>query len=886
LKLILTGPSGSGKTHRILAEFRDAVKARRTNVRLVVPTATLVQHLRHELAREGLVFNPRCIVTLAGFIGEICADLKLAGNAPLTLAAEAAVREVDAPEFARVSRMPGFHAALVHIIGELDAAGCTPEQFDRVRLDAPLARRLLAVWRSMERQLADRGLLTRSQILRRVAGSPGTDFCRFWFDGFVGFTLPELQLIEALAFKADITVALPSLETAIPALTDLRAAGFDFEELSGPSDPEDNALPEAAWFQAENLEREADEIARRILLYHSGGREFRDIAVVLRAPEDIAPLFETTFERFGIPARFYFSDKLIRHPLAGFSTRLIEALLSGWDLEASLSALRLMPGLAPSATLDRWDIAIRERIPGAGLDLLIDLGVRPAGRFAELDPWRSARWSAERWADVLSEIPSRFAPPRPQDGLSWNDTQIERGRAAAASAWAEAMQEAAVWLGREQPFITLQDFWQIASSVVRLTPLAVPDARRNVVHVMSVFESRQWDPAVMFLPNLTEKVFPRYHSQDPFLPDSAIRELQIAGIRLRDSRDRDAEEASLFDSVAKRPLGQGRVRREICLSYPRRNTRGDENLRSSFFSRLRAVESKALLSRPVFTAPPVSLRTSSPVRAADLLVRISECQSYFTPSSLETYARCPFQFFGGRTLRLKSLPDTPEERLSFLTQGNIVHDVLKQWMPDRGDVTPCFEAVFAAICEKEHIQLTYRTEVLRQRMLADLRNFCESFQKFGVGESLAEQPFKFALLPGVIVSGRIDRVDKTASGGAVIIDYKYSNNTKQNVDDETKLQGVLYTLAAERELKLTPQATIFLGLKRENKPVGWGNLPGYDLPPITVEWLEKGLATVDRMTQQIREGIVQPNPSDLKHCGYCDFRDACRFEGAEAVRGA
>ena len=207
-------------------------------------------------------------------------------------------------------------------------------------------------------------------------------------------------------------------------------------------------------------------------------------------------------------------------------------------------------------------------------------------------------------------------------------------------------------------------------------------------------------------------------------------------------------------------------------------------------------------------------------------MRIAERQSYFTPSSLETYARCPFQFFGGRTLRLKSLPDTPEERLSYLAQGNIVHDVLKRWTPARGDVAPYFDAVFAAICEKQHIQLTYRTEVLRQRMPATRKNFCEGFQTFGAGESLAEQPFKFAVLPGVLFSGRIDRVDKTANGGAVIIDYKYSNNTKQNVDDETKLQGVLYTIAAERELKLMPQATVFLGLKRENKPVGMGRAPG------------------------------------------------------------
>jgi CRISPR/Cas system-associated exonuclease Cas4 (RecB family) len=129
-------------------------------------------------------------------------------------------------------------------------------------------------------------------------------------------------------------------------------------------------------------------------------------------------------------------------------------------------------------------------------------------------------------------------------------------------------------------------------------------------------------------------------------------------------------------------------------------------------------------------------------------------------------------------------------------------------------------------------------------------------------------------------------VDATGSGGAVIIDYKYSNNTKQNVADETKLQGVLYTIAAEKALGLKPQATVFLGLKNETKPVGWGELPGYPLAPITPEWIEKGLATVEQVTRAIREGVVSPHPSNLKHCEYCDYRDACRYEGSEAAVGS
>jgi ATP-dependent helicase/DNAse subunit B len=879
--LVLTGPSGSGKTHRILSEFRESANLRRAVIRLIVPTATLVEHLRHELAREGLVFNPRSILSLSAFTAEICGDLKEVDNPTLTLAVETAVREVSAPEFAAVGQLAGFHAALVHSLDELDSAGCTPEQFARARIDAPLARPLLAIWQNVSRQLAGRNLLTRSQMLRRAASEIDTRPSlpsRIWFDGFAGFSRPELEFIEALARKSGVTVALPSSQTAVTALADLRAAGFAFEELASPQDPEESTPREAAWFQAENAEREADEIARRILLYRDAGRDFRDIAVVLRSAEEIAPLLETTFQRFGIPARFYFGSALASHPTAAFATRLIDALLSGWDFEVTLAALRLMPGLAPSPVLDLWDVAIRENLPAAGLHGLREIGIRPVERFTELDPWRTARWSAQRWADVLAGILERFHPPRPKDGQSWNATYIERSQAAATKSWIEALGQTAEWLGPET-FLTLEEFWRTAGAVVRLTPLQVPNARRDVVHVMSVFEARQWDPAVMFLPNLTEKVFPRYHSQDPFLPDSAIRQLQAAGIRLRDSRDRDAEESCLFDAVAQRS-------REICLSYPRRNARGDENLRSSFFGRVRAVESKALHARPALAMPPISLRAAAPIHSEDLLSLVAARHRHFSPSGLEAYARCPFQFFADKTLHLKSLPDTPEERLSFLVQGTIVHEVLRNWTAVRGDVKPLFDEVFDQTCEQDHIQQTYRTEVLRRRMLADLLNFCAAFETYGTGVALTEQSFDFPLLPDLNLRGRIDRVDSTASGGAIVVDYKYSNNTRQNVDDATKLQGVLYTIAAEGHLHLKPEATVFVGVRKDNRPFGWGTLPGHNLQPLTPEWIEKGLETVARLTREIREGIVQPHPASLRHCGYCEFRDACRYEGTTAVRGA
>ena len=54
---LLTGPAGSGKTTFVLDRFREALRARETSVRLLVPTATMAQHLRNRIAREGFVFR-------------------------------------------------------------------------------------------------------------------------------------------------------------------------------------------------------------------------------------------------------------------------------------------------------------------------------------------------------------------------------------------------------------------------------------------------------------------------------------------------------------------------------------------------------------------------------------------------------------------------------------------------------------------------------------------------------------------------------------------------------------------------------------------------------------------------------------------------------------
>jgi ATP-dependent helicase/DNAse subunit B len=93
----------------------------------------------------------------------------------------------------------------------------------------------------------------------------------------------------------------------------------------------------------------------------------------------------------------------------------------------------------------------------------------------------------------------------------------------------------------------------------------VPDHRRNVVHVLDVFEARQWELPVVFVCGLLEKQFPLHHPQDPIFPDDLRRLLQKTGVRVRTDAERDAEEKFLFE------LATARATSTLVLSYPQFN---------------------------------------------------------------------------------------------------------------------------------------------------------------------------------------------------------------------------------------------------------------------------------------------------------------------------
>lgn len=276
---------------------------------------------------------------------------------------------------------------------------------------------------------------------------------------------------------------------------------------------------------------------------------------------------------------------------------------------------------------------------------------------------------------------------------------------------------------------------------------------------------------------------------------------------------------------------------------------------------------------------------ASVVRSADLLRVLEQRHAKVSVSNLESYLQCPFQFFARAVLRLDGAPDRPEDRLNFLLQGSIVHDVLARWYADRPPIAPLFEKVFREHCGRERVPFGYKTELVRQRLRRDLEAFEKDRTWPARFEALTEQQFEMEVNPSLRLSGRIDRIDRLPDGSAIVVDYKYSNrqNTRSKTTDDTKLQGPLYVHAVEQKLGCRVSAMVYLSLREKCYAYGWGEVPGLTLAPLKPDWKESGLTRAIEVIERFREGRIAPDPATTEPCRYCDYRDLCRYTTTQVL---
>ena len=284
------------------------------------------------------------------------------------------------------------------------------------------------------------------------------------------------------------------------------------------------------------------------------------------------------------------------------------------------------------------------------------------------------------------------------------------------------------------------------------------------------------------------------------------------------------------------------------------------------------------------------------VRAPGLLAGLAEgarlSGKALSPSRLETYARCPFEYFLKYVLGVAELEAPTEEfELPPLERGALLHDLLRdlygECLSDGPFGALTDEAVARALARAgemldrlgrvhaENHPATWQAE--REKTLEQLGALL-AHERDAHGQARPmrfEHEFGFeseghslTLDSGEELSfrGRIDRVDALTGGGIQVVDYKSGKTGSYRRDSlagGAQLQLPIYLLAACDALAAAAGSALYLSVAEAK-----------DVPEFTSEQLAERMADFRRALGLIVEGIAAGNffpltADDSKSRYYC-----------------
>ena len=351
-------------------------------------------------------------------------------------------------------------------------------------------------------------------------------------------------------------------------------------------------------FDAPNPYVEAEMVARAFRrLYDTGRYAWSDFAVILRAMGDYAPILAAVFERHDIPLGIDGPETLTENPFLKTLLHLLNIVRRGWQRDDVLAFLKSSYTAPDKIEAD----ALRRRARQSGiregrekwLKLVEGTGNREQGKGkiqdtryeireeedSSLIPHPSSlnvclldlahydalltreRQDPRHFALLIEEIVGHFGL---QERIAQGEpTRQQRDRTAwqTAKDVLQALAKMAALSGRDT--LTFPGFhdellaaWQASSSIAT--------AEGDRVRVAEPYDARERPLKVAAVMGLTERVFPRRITEDPFLRDAeriALR--QVTGMDLEEQRGRADDERFFFYLAVTAPAER------LILSYPR-----------------------------------------------------------------------------------------------------------------------------------------------------------------------------------------------------------------------------------------------------------------------------------------------------------------------------
>ena len=244
-----------------------------------------------------------------------------------------------------------------------------------------------------------------------------------------------------------------------------------------------------------------------------------------------------------------------------------------------------------------------------------------------------------------------------------------------------------------------------------------------------------------------------------------------------------------------------------------------------------------------------------------------------SPSGIAAFRQCPRLY---KFIYIEKLGDRYRKPRPYFTMANHVHDTLRDFMtivPVHRRNTETIERLLRKNWRRYRVGFRGKADELRwqEKALGQVRSFVAA-NDVAVTPFLVEASLESEITPGLILRGRMDRVDREENGSLHIIDYKTGNMPA--TDDWTQLW--LYALALSRNSSRPVRRLSYYYL-------GVGSVRSTRCGDEDLDKARWDLLTLAE--RLLREKRYRPRPGPW--CRDCDFKVICpKGDGSEEPSGS
>ena len=515
--------------------------------------------------------------------------------------------------------------------------------------------------------------------------------------------------------------------------------------------------------------------------------------------------------------------------------------------------------------------------------------------------------------------------------------------------------------------ILWEEWVELFRRVLDETSIPIEEGRHQGVQVLDAMTARGRTVRALFVIGMNEKVFPRYVREDPFLRDRQRVVLESTlGYKIDEKLAGHEEELLLFELLSRSATNR------LYLSYQRADEAGRVMAPSSFIAM--AMRDPRFVGKPEETVPRrLTQRINEQPSIQDLLpaeelvlgcllqghdalsvfdatgrdrllfeqgcatLKIIERESpelgpfdgmvgahtsvssvaeerSFSPTALERYATCPFQYFAEKVLRLEPVRRLQHDHLPPLTLGTLVHEslrlsyerlVLLQWpgnsLTEATMQSTVHEAVtdtFAAHAVSQGTGHVLLWILAREQVTALVTAAVASDQAEYLATGFRPVAFEIAA-QGIVplesdaspvslkIHGALDRVDYRAEPPALrIVDYKFKQGNEITAVDRNlalsavrgfRLQPPLYARMTLPSLPAPTEIQLLFLAPQWKQPISRSTFDAGLWTGHTGDMIRQTLSTLIHGIAR-REFFILPDG----YCDYCEFSGACRRHDAMA----